>query len=90
VHVPHGLDQHANRGRRLGNPQDGDGIHVFTIKGSVAESALVVDTYSREDGSYKYSVKIQKDLRRIRTLRDVHVGIENDTSVTAYGHRFAP
>jgi len=86
--VPHGLDQHANRGRRLRNPQDGDGIHVFTIKGSVAESALVVDTYSREDGSYQYSVKIQKDLRRIRTLRDVHVGIENDTSVTAYWYRF--
>jgi len=67
---------------------DENGIHVFTIKGSVAESALVVDTYSREDGSYQYSVKIQKDLRKIRTLRDVHVGIENDTSVTAYWYRF--
>jgi len=86
--VPQGLDQHANRGRRLGNPRDENGIHVFTINGSVAESALVVDTYSREDGSYPYSVKIQKDLRRIRTLRDVHVGIENDTSVTAYWYRF--
>jgi len=86
--VPQGLDQHANHGRRLGNPRDENGIHVFTINGSVAESALVVDTYSREDGSYPYSVKIQKDLRRIRTLRDVHVGIENDTSVTAYWYRF--
>ena len=48
-----------------------------------------MDTYSREDGSYTYSVEIQEDIRKIRTLRDVHVGIENDTSVTAYWYRFA-
>ena len=63
---------------------DDNGIHLFSFKGSVEESALVVDTYSLRDGSYKYSTKVKKDVRRIRAFQNTHVGIENDTLVTAY------
>lgn len=63
---------------------DENGIHLFSFKGSVEESALVIDTYSLKDGSYKYSTKAKEDIRRIRTFQNTHVGIENDTLVTAY------
>lgn len=67
---------------------DENGIHLFSIKGSREESALVIDTYSLEDGSYKYSTKARQNIREIRVFDDVHVGVENHTLVTAYWYRF--
>lgn len=66
---------------------DENGIHLFSIKGTLEESALVIDTYSLEDGSYKYSTKARQNIRKIRVFNDVHVGVENDTLVTAYWYR---
>lgn len=67
---------------------DENGIHLFSIKGTREESSLVIDTYSLEDGSYKYSTKARRNIRNIRVFDDMHVGIENDTLVTAYWYRF--
>ncbi len=67
---------------------DSHGIHVFSIKGSLEKSALVIDTYSLKDGSYKYSTKVRHDLRKIRAFENMHVGVREDTLATAYWYRF--